>query len=444
MSERLQAWLLAALLALAAVLPFSEAPAASEPRPNLVHGISELPGGAPVPERDRPPGAREGDGGPSSVVFPKQRLTIRFNHALHVTKLKAPCTACHDRARTSRQSSDRLLPAASRCDGCHGSDHRDLNRVRADPGELLADCGFCHLGYRPEHGNRVERLTMPVPNLKFDHAGHLARGMACASCHGGVEHLELATRDAMPRMRACVSCHRLTGDGGSASGACTTCHPADGRRLKTHFGKDQLLPPAWLNDSQHGPDWIVRHRQVAGEDSGYCGTCHTEKDCADCHDGRVRPRRAHPNDFLSMHPVSARQDSPRCASCHQTQNFCLPCHQRIGVTASGPVGNFAERGRFHPPPSVWTDAPRSTRHHAWEAERNLNACISCHVERDCVACHATRDVGGAAGGLPAGAGRGLNPHPSGFRARCARALRQNARPCLVCHAPADPLLGECR
>jgi hypothetical protein len=183
---------------------------------------------------------------------------------------------------------------------------------------------------------------------------------------------------------------------------------------------------------------------VAGEDSAFCGNCHTEKDCADCHDGRVRPRKAHPNDFLSMHAVSARQDSPRCVSCHQTQNFCLPCHQRLGVSESGPIGNSVERGRFHPPPSVWTNAPRSARHHAWEAERNLNACISCHVERDCVACHATRDVGGAAGGLPAGAGRGLNPHPLGFGSRCGRALRQNARPCLACHSPADALLGQCR
>jgi hypothetical protein len=122
----------------------------------------------------------------------------------------------------------------------------------------------------------------------------------------------------------------------------------------------------------------------------------------------------------------------------------LSCHQRAGVAASGPFQNFAERGRFHPPPEVWSSGPRSSRHHAWEAERNLNACISCHTERDCVACHATRGVGGPGGGLAAGSLRGGDPHPAGFRSRCARALRQNARPCLVCHDPADPTLAECR
>lgn len=444
MSQRLVNALFAAALVVAAILPFTEAPAAPEPKPNLVHGLSELPGGATVPDSDRPPGAYAGDGGPSSVVFPPQRLTIRFNHALHVTKLKAPCTACHDAARTSTKSADRLLPDARRCDGCHGSDHRDLNSVKAEPGELLASCGFCHLGYREEHGNRVERLLMPTPNLKFNHALHLARGMSCASCHGAVERIELATRDALPRMRACVSCHRLGSESSAPSGACSTCHLTDGPRLKTRFGAEALLPPRWLNDAQHGPDWIARHRQVAGEDSRFCGSCHKEKDCADCHDGRVRPRQTHPNDFLSMHAVAARQNNPRCASCHQTENFCLPCHQRIGLSESGPIANIAERGRFHPPASVWTNSPRTANHHAWEAQRNLNACISCHVERDCVSCHATRSVGGPAGGLPAGAGRGLNPHPLGFRSSCGRALRQNARPCLVCHAPADPLLGQCR
>jgi hypothetical protein len=122
----------------------------------------------------------------------------------------------------------------------------------------------------------------------------------------------------------------------------------------------------------------------------------------------------------------------------------LSCHQRVGVAESGPFANFADRGRFHPPPAVWSEGPRSPRHHAWEAERNLNACISCHTERDCVACHSTRNVGGPGGGLSAGSGRGANPHPTGFRSRCGRALRQNARPCLVCHDPADPTLVECR
>ncbi len=439
------AWLLALACALAAWLSISSAPAESPPEVRAVHGIGAALG--QVPEADRPPGAEPDDGGPSSAIFPEQRLTLRFNHRRHASELKLPCTACHERARLSRSSGDRLLPPATRCDACHATDHRDLRRVRSNPDILISQCGYCHLGYCPADGNRVERMQIPVANLKFNHAVHSQRGVACAACHGAVERLELATRDQLPRMKACVSCHSLgssdTVSSAQPNGACATSHLTQGPRMKTRFAGASLLPPRWLKDSSHGPDWVVRHRAVAGEDSRFCANCHSENYCADCHDGRVRPRRAHPNDFLSMHPESARQNSPRCASCHQQQSFCLPCHQRTGVAESGPVSNFADRGRFHPPPAVWTNAPRSPRHHAWEAERNLNACISCHVERDCVACHATRSVGGAAGGLTAG-GRGMNPHPLSFRARCAHALRQNARPCLVCHDPADPVFQECR
>lgn len=437
--------LLALCCALSAWLSISSAPAAPPAPTRWVHGLSELPGGASVPESMRPPGALPDDGGPSSVIFPEQRITIRFNHERHVRGLGISCTTCHDRAKTSRNSGDRLLPAGTRCDGCHGSDHSKPTAVGSDPNELIAECGFCHLGYRPGDGNRVQRLQLPPPNLKFNHALHVAGGATCQSCHGAVERLELATRDQLPRMRACVGCHREANAAPhAASGACTTCHLSDGARVRTHFGTAALLPPQWLKDAQHGPDWLARHKEVAGQDSRFCGSCHSEKSCADCHDGRVRPRQVHPNDFLSMHAVSARQNSPRCTSCHQQQSFCLSCHQRAGVAASGPFQNFAERGRFHPPPEVWSTGPRSTRHHAWEAERNLNACISCHTERDCVACHATRGVGGPGGGLSAGSLRGGDPHPPGFRSRCGRALRQNARPCLVCHDPADPTLAECR
>ena len=84
---------------------------------------------------------------------------------------------------------------------------------------------------------------------------------------------------------------------------------------------------------------------------------------------------------------------------------------------------------------VWTTAPRSGGHHAWEAQRNLNQCVSCHSERDCTTCHATRGVGG---------GMGVNPHPVGFENRCGSALRKNPRPCLVCHATGDGKLEACR
>ncbi len=417
------------------------APAA--PRP--VHGLAPLPGGVAVPLSDRPPGAFADDGGPSPAIFPPQKITIRFNHKKHVKELGIVCTACHDGAKTSRKSADRLLPPATRCDACHGSDHRDLNSVQADGAELMSQCGFCHIGYKAGDGNKVARFELPQPNLKMNHAVHFKRNIGCAQCHGNVENIELATRDQLPRMRGCFSCHQMPAPAnGKAKGGCENCHLTErGGLMKTEFASGKLVPPRWLHDAGHSADWIERHKQVAGNDSKMCASCHSERYCTDCHDGRVRPRKVHPNDWISMHPMAARQNNPSCTSCHKQQSFCLGCHQRAGVTLSGPYENFAGRGRFHPPKRDWTDPPRSGRHHAWEAQRNLNACVSCHTERECTICHATARVGGRGSGSGFG-GQGSNPHPRNFRDRCSGALRKNARPCLVCHDPSDPQLQECR
>jgi hypothetical protein len=413
----------------------------------MAHGLAPLVDGQPVPETDRPPGALPNDHGPSPAIFPPQEITIRFNHTRHVKELGLTCTTCHEKTRTSHDAAESMLPKATRCDACHSSDHRDLTRVKADPKEQISQCAFCHVGYKAEDGNRVAELSIPKPNLRFDHAIHVTRNIGCAQCHGAVENLELATRDQLPRMRGCFNCHQAPSPAaGKARSDCRNCHLTDPSGLiRVNFNAGVLSPPSWLHDAGHGPDWIERHKMIAGNDSRFCANCHSEKYCTDCHDGRVRPRRIHPNDWLDMHPVAARENQQKCTSCHREQSFCLTCHQRAGITMSGPFADAAERGRFHPPKSEWTDGPRTPRHHAWEAERNISACVSCHVERDCAICHATAGAGGRGTGIaPAGGGQGTDPHPVGFQSRCASALRQNARPCLVCHLPTDPNLQSCR
>jgi hypothetical protein len=214
------------------------------------------------------------------------------------------------------------------------------------------------------------------------------------------------------------------------------CHfTTVGGRLKTSFAAGKLMPGRFMHAAEHGPDWVSRHKLVAGADSAACATCHSEEECVDCHDGRVRPRQVHPNDWLGLHAVAARQDEGSCTSCHRASSFCITCHQRTGVAQSGPLADSALRGRFHPPRSVWTDPPRTPSHHAWEAERNITACVSCHSERDCATCHATAARGGQGG---------LSPHPMGFAASCGNAFARNPRPCLFCHDSGDPSLARCR
>lgn len=225
--------------------------------------------------------------------------------------------------------------------------------------------------------------------------------------------------------------------------AIAACSSTRGSGAPAVHPSERPARPLAPDPLDHGTSFVNDHAELAANDSQACARCHSENDCLACHDGRVRPRSIHPNDFLSLHAEAARLNGPSCATCHHSQSFCVSCHERSGIAESGPAGVAARRGRFHPPSSVWSGAARGPGHHAWEAQRNLSACVSCHAERDCVRCHATQGVGGPAAGLPAGAGR-TNPHPSGFARDCAAALRSNSRPCRVCHDPADPLLEACR
>ncbi len=389
-----------------------------------------------TPDKFLPPGSFADDSGPSDVIFPTQDLTIRFNHKLHVQVQHRQCKQCHPGAVTSNSVNDALTPPGTLCDGCHLTDHSDLHKVEAGDGDI-GQCGFCHVDYKASDGNVVKSFALPRANMVFSHQKHSARNINCQQCHGNVEEVEEATRDQMPRMRGCFGCHQQPDAlaRGDAKNACETCHIRGGARegnlIKTSFAQGQLKPPRWLHNAEHGPDFIERHRRVAGTDSQFCANCHKEDFCTDCHDGRVRPRRIHPNDYLNMHAADSRMQAERCTSCHRQQSFCLDCHLRSGVGESSPSG-VKSAVRFHPPTAIWSAPVRGPGHHAFEAQRNLGTCVSCHIERDCVACH-----GGA------GIGAGSNIHPAGFMSSCGMQMRRNPRPCFVCHQPTE-IAGKCQ
>jgi hypothetical protein len=438
----------------AAALAFAQAPShpaatarpTSTPTPTYTSGLAPLANDQAVPHRFLPPGSPDPDTGPSTTVFPPQQYTLRFNHRFHVNEGAGPhlkCGSCHKAALSSASAGDSLIPKGDVCDSCHMSDHSNLDKV-APGDDPEGKCGFCHVGYKTGDGNLVARFLLPRPNMVFNHKKHLDRNIQCAQCHGDVGQLELATRDQMPRMRGCFGCHQMSDSAarGAAKSDCLVCHVATeatqiasrggNSRVRTAFASGEMLPPRWLHDAEHGPDWIFRHREVAANDSQFCANCHREDYCTDCHDGKVRSHVVHPSDYLNMHPIEARMQTVKCQSCHEEQSFCLGCHQRLGIAMSGPT-DVRESGRFHPAKDIWSDPPRKPGHHSFEAEKNLNQCVSCHTERDCVVCHGAQGIGG-----------GFDPHRSSFVAGCATQFRRNPRPCFVCHDPGDGKLAQCR
>jgi hypothetical protein len=278
--------------------------------------------------------------------------------------------------------------------------------------------------------------------LHFSHDAHVARNIGCAQCHDDVERTtEHTIGKRRPDMRRCLSCHGMAGPArGDAKSGCPVCHVTEkngllttrftGRTSSGSVTTRVLVPPVWLHDAAHGPDFTLRHKRIAADDSAFCAACHAERFCTDCHDGRVRPRDVHPGDWLSMHPMAARQNAPVCSSCHAEQSFCLDCHAWAGVSE---VGAAARGRRFHPAGWSSLGTTRGPGHHAWEAQRNLHACVSCHTERDCALCHASTGRRGL----------GIDPHPAGFARGCRAQLARNRRPCLVCHEPGSAELSRC-
>ncbi len=331
----------------------------------------------------------------SPVVFPPGAPDPRFDHALDAHRQLA-CERCHAGASQSRRADDSLLPEVRSCRPCH------------EPTEVSIG-------------------ELPTPRLRFSHRAHARRGVRCLSCHEGIGDRAARAGLHMPTMRSCFECHG--GATPSAPTACTTCHLVrpDGK-MRSRYPEGWLNPPRWLHGMHHDHEWLVRHRWIAADQGELCATCHRESECADCHDGRVRPPRVHPNDWLTIHPQMARRDEPECTSCHTTQSFCLECHARLGISqASAP--NVRTSARFHPPAGVWTRGPVL---HAREAQRSMQTCTSCHVERDCTVCH---------GAL--GIGAGISPHPPGFVRDCGRFLRANDRACGACHQDLGRLRALC-
>ena len=382
---------------------------AGQPRDSM--GVEPKP--EPRASAPRPALARAAS--PSGVVYPAYRSALPAAHRVHAEQAHLACDACHAAAATSQLSSDWLRPGPEPCVACH--EHRF---------------------------DGVPVAMVVTPRVRFSHARHAAEHIDCATCHGNVSGRDdAAGNERMPLMSTCLRCHG--NDRGAPEprlGNCRKCHVHAGGVMRTRFREGFLVPSSTLGSVRHATGWLWQHGEAAMIRESLCRACHQESECVNCHDGRLRPRRIHPSDWLSLHGIDARQQGAACNSCHRSQSECLTCHLRVGLSPSGPRADRATQGRFHPPASVWTDRPRTGRHHATQARLHMDECVSCHQERDCAVCHATAGVGGPGNGAPFGAA--LSPHPPSFRSTCGGLLGRNPRPCLTCHRPDDPKLILCR
>lgn len=260
---------------------------------------------------------------------------IKSAHPVHAAN-EVGCETCHA-AAASTSGTDNLLPPMETCGGCHDIESDD-------------NCKQCHTN--TDEPAVAPRRTSTAQ--KFPHKTHLDRGLECAECHGNTAEAE----PHIPSMTLCRSCHETASD----LADCAVCHAAS----------EPLVPVSHTNN------WRSYHATVAHAEQGDCASCHTQKDCQDCHNGdNVRPR-VHRLNFLFNHGVEARGKEMDCATCHEDAGFCQSCHQERRVMP-----------RDHSR-ADWVEREGGGRH-AEEGRFDLETCVGCHDTGNqapvCAQCH---------------------------------------------------------
>ena len=370
---------------------------------------------------------------PSTVIFPDQYIPLNFDHAMHVDEMGLDCDFCHDTAADSTTSKDRLIPEEPICLGCHEAG------VAADEGEASGECSTCHRSYTPQYPEGADRsdtgtalnppphMVVPTPHIKMNHKVHIDKGISCETCHREVPGITLATREnALPVMGTCLTCH----DNKAAPMDCVTCHQEKPNgKIETEYATGKLKPSGRYFGDTHDMNFYKDHSSLARAREGYCLNCHAKQECVDCHAGNLRPGRVHPANWILIHPVRTRGNDLNCSSCHRSQTFCVSCHEQARVVYRDGPQKFGLNAKFHPEGWFEGAGVRGPNHHAFQAQRNIRVCASCHMEQDCKQCHASK-----VGPVDSPFGLHINPHPVGFKESCRSRVDTNPVVCKKCHA----------
>ncbi len=255
--------------------------------------------------------------------------------------------------------------------------------------------------------------------------------MDCVTCHGDMTKVNLATRQQLPKMATCLECH----DGKPAPNECTTCHLKEASgRLQLNFTSGILRPmqgdPLGMD---HGPRFEFNHGSRASVSRQTCSQCHSDSFCQRCHDSLQKPLSVHPNDYITLHPIQARTDAPRCESCHRLQSFCAACHERVGVGMDADQSLRPHNTKVHPDYNTWVQCSSGPSTTGSSPRETSASCTACHREETCMSCHSELSQR-----------QQVNPHPTGFSSSCQRLAAANDRPCLKCHTETSLVQKGCR
>ena len=160
---------------------------------------------------------------------------VAFSHAHHTAEIGIDCRYCHTGVETSAYAG---IPPTATCMTCHSQLFTNADML-APVRQSLA--GNTRLTWNP-----VNRLPDYV---YFDHSIHIAKGVACTTCHGPVGKMRLTRQQAPLTMQWCLDCHRDPYPRLSSPSEVFSPFPASGRRASEVAAGNSAPPPS---DAGHG------------------------------------------------------------------------------------------------------------------------------------------------------------------------------------------------
>lgn len=145
---------------------------------------------------------------------------IHFSHKIHAGTNQVDCNYCHSSARTSKTSG---IPSLNVCMNCHKNIAEYKGETTAEYPKAFYDGEIQKLYAAVGWDAEVQQYsgeTKPVEWVRihnlpdfvyFNHSQHVTvGGVACQTCHGPVQEMEIASQFAPLTMGWCVECHRQT------------------------------------------------------------------------------------------------------------------------------------------------------------------------------------------------------------------------------------------
>jgi hypothetical protein len=241
------------------------------------------------------------------------------------------CDACHVPFKGIPESA---------CFACHEPIQKKIEQKKGPHAGYVAEgkkCSTCHA----DHKGRNHPLTPPLPESGFDHAAKAGVPLdgkhgtiACKSCHtpkptGGLKWIGIAG------LEDCAGCHKKDPHDGQLGTRCAACHAARAWKPTTKTIADHKVPMTGGHTGLKCQQCHVKGAHLVETTS--CGDCHEQKHggtkapCKVCHNVNNWKTASFTHDFCTCILPGKHQTAP-CLSCHKNFVFkptpfaCAGCH----------------------------------------------------------------------------------------------------------------------